>query len=150
MKSIVLILAFFVASLAYAQEQLPSNINDAFNARYPNAQSTSWFEDEDCYKIEFELLGVYCTEIYTLDGQWSETRKRAEITELPKKISTAVKSMYSTLVLVSAELIENKSGEKYYKLFGYTNEADFNITVSLDGKILSTDELISTVKPNNN
>ena len=141
MKKLLFITLFVMLySVAYSQiDELPEKVDNSFKTKYPGAKNVYWDQDNDNYRIEFEISSDTYNAIYTGSGGWIETAKIISDTEIPANVISAVSKSYPECSISYAEYIETGKGEKFYRVNSFTDEADYKINIDSNGKILSTD-----------
>ena len=141
MKNIHLILAVLICTMTFAQEEpLPHEISDSFYAKYPKAKYVSWYNEDDNYKIDFEISGDSFTAIFTIDGSWIETGKIISDLEIPDAVLSSIEKEFPDNEISYGEFVENNTGEKFYKISVYSDEEYHTINLTPDGKIMHVEE----------
>ncbi len=140
-KTIFVLIAMFISSMAFSQDgELPSKVDNALNAKYPEAKNKTWNLEGNNYKIEFEELSETYTVIYTDNGIWVETAKIISDSDLSEKALEAINKKYPGTDIFYSELVENAKGEIFFRVNTYTNDADYIINVTEEGSILKVEK----------
>lgn len=146
MKYILLIvLVGLLLSPAFGQDdELPSNVDHAFKAKYPKAKSVYGYPEENIYKIDFEISNKNYTAIYAEDGTWIETSSLIPDDEVPAKVVSAINKAYQDIEISFSELVEHPKEGKFFRINCYTDDADYVINVTSEGTILHSEKKINT------
>ena len=137
-------LAIFATAAIYAQDlnqnEVPTNLLNAFQKTYSNASDVEWELDSETYKVEFDLNDLEQEIWYTKDG--IIVKREMEITEkdLPSAVLSAIKSKYVGYKIDSIELIEmdNKKTYEVELEKGWTQE--LKVVFDVNGDVLSSVE----------
>lgn len=99
MKRLLLLMTICAAFLVNANAQLrkiPSEVTDAFKAKFPNAQKVEWKDKLTFFEADFEDNGISTTADFSTKGEWQQTERGLAVSETPAAITDGFKkSKYS-------------------------------------------------------
>ncbi|MCX6296944.1 MAG: PepSY-like domain-containing protein [Bacteroidetes bacterium] len=145
-KSVLFILAAFVAITLNAQkvasDNLPAAVNTSFKAKFSIAEKTTWEMDYDNYKANFTVGKSEFSAIFDKDGKWLETDTYMKSTELPKAVRETLAKKYGELSAYKIDDSEKVETEKstFYRLEIIKGEVTYEIEINEKGNI-SKDEI---------
>jgi len=129
-----LVALFFLAGGAFAQDipqsQVPTEVVNNFKKTFPDATDVEWEMDGDRYKVEFEigLLKMDHDVWYDAAGQVLKHQEEISTSDLPKKVTAAIKRKFKGYRIEDAEkitegnqvayILEVKSRTEEWKLAG--------------------------------
>lgn len=96
MKTIVLLLSFFVLSLvAFAAKTPPTAVLNAFNQKFQKAEKVKWaMEEAKEWEAEFTLNGKETSASFDPSGKWLETETKINKAVLPTEIKAAINKQF--------------------------------------------------------
>jgi hypothetical protein len=114
---ILFTLAFCVCTSAFAQKiPVPQAANDAFAAKFPNAEKIKWDKENSSeFEANFTLEGTQMSAVFTNDGTWKETETTIDISQLPQPVIDSVNHNYSGGKLFGASKIVRADGSTVYE-----------------------------------
>ncbi len=139
MKTLNLIaVTFAVISLtACAQKtNVPENVVNAFNQKFPDAKSVKWDKENDTeWEAEFKLNGEEYSANYSTDGAWKETEHEIETSAIPANVKQTLDGEFADYKIEEAEISETAEGTVYE--FGIEkDETEMEVAISPDGKVV--------------
>ncbi len=99
--------------LTPSTDEIPSNIQASFQAKYREAVNVHWVIKEDRYKIRFEQGGEEMFAYYDRRGHWIKSFTKLTQKELPKAISQYLDSQYNSHELAKFYLKDTPNGTFY-------------------------------------
>jgi hypothetical protein len=119
-KTVIVLVALFVSTVAYSQKVKEKNVPDAvkiaFKAAYPNADDVEWEKEDENYEVEFELNDVDYSVLYTADGTLLETEMEIETEQLPQNVIEYMKANYADKKIKESAKITNNKGVVTYEV----------------------------------
>lgn len=114
---------------------VPTELQSAFSAKYPNAANVKWESKSGYYVADF-YDGYEASAWFTQDGKWQMTETDIPYTALPEPVKNIINATYPGQVDDDdAEYVEEATGATYYLIDIENSEID--VKVSADGQILS-------------
>ena len=112
------------------KREIPENVVDSFNVKFPSAKSVKWEENENG-DWDFSFTDRYGENVATytdISGQWLQTKTFvAEPTKVPSAIRNAIARDYPKAEVVRGWLIKSLGQKNYYIVeiyFKKTKEAE--------------------------
>ena len=100
MKLLVSVAISLSLLLTYSckEDEIPPSVKQSFESKYPTAENAKWNEDDDVYKVRFEINDDDYEAIYSVTGGiWIETTEDIDRDELPLAVLDVLNSeMYSS------------------------------------------------------
>ncbi len=94
---------------AQQENDLPQEIESAFNMKYPKWSIDTWSYDDGTYYIEFYRKGGIFTSAFDENGTWIETTEVIPDEKIPAAVTEYIKKNYPTGELLYAENVENSN-----------------------------------------
>lgn len=142
MKTVSIIaLMMFATATVSAQDlkmnDVPSNLQTAFNKTYANATDVEWEKEGVNYKVEFEINRMDHEIWYSADGKTVKSEMDMGVKSIPSEISNAIKKKYPDYKIDTVEVTEvgNKKTYEVEIEKGWTKER--KLVLDATGKILS-------------
>jgi hypothetical protein len=111
--------------IAKVKREIPENVVDSFNVKFPSAKSVRWEENEDG-DWDFSFTDRYGENVATytdVSGQWLQTKIFVpEPTKVPSAIRNAIARDYPKAEVVQGWLIKSLGQKNYYIVEIYTKK----------------------------
>jgi hypothetical protein len=114
------ILSFLLSFLLVAQvclandTSIPGAVLSSFTSRFQNAQSISWSDTKDYYKVSFCLNAeTYCA-FYTREGSFVALSRQIPVTQLPLLMQQGLYKKYGAYTVSSVVEFEQDDIVSYY------------------------------------
>ncbi len=108
------------------KREIPENVVDSFNIKFPSAKSVKWEENEDG-DWDFSFTDRYGENVATytdVSGQWIQTKTSIpEPTKIPSAIRNAIARDYPKAEVVQGWLIKSFGQKNYYIVEIYFKKA---------------------------
>jgi len=116
MKKIVLALvaALVIVTSVFANEEVKSEVLQAFNAKFPGAKEVNWTSGNNYYKATFIFYGTYMVAWYEMNGKFISVTRNMSSTELSLYLRNSIKINYSNYWITDVVEESNKNGFTYY------------------------------------
>ncbi|NRR90275.1 PepSY-like domain-containing protein [Winogradskyella undariae] len=117
--------------------QVPSEINVAFDAEFPNATDVEYETYGDQYIVEFEIGNVDYEALYNNDGSLVKYKYDILISEVPESITTTIATDYNNRTIDDAEILVIDD-VNYYLIELNNTPTDDHIVFNEDGTVNTT------------
>jgi len=78
-----------------SNSNVPSAVSAAFKVKFPAATKVSWGKENDKeWEAEFTFEGNKISANFTSDGNWVETEREIQVSQLPKGVKDAIQKQY--------------------------------------------------------
>ena len=125
------------ASMAFAQQKAPTEVQKAFADKFPEAKSVKWEKESDGgWEAEFKMNGNKVSVEFDSKGAWSQTETEIKTSELPEAVRDAIKSNFEGYTADEAEMVETADGEVNYEVDMEKGKAELEVLFAADGKVL--------------
>lgn len=115
---LLFILACFAATTFAQIRKIPSEVTDAFKARYPHAEKVEWKDKISSFEAGFLLNGFEMTANFSSKGDWERSEKKIKFADLPKAVQDGFeKSKYTAWEKNSATEIDDNGKPLMYRVF---------------------------------
>lgn len=112
-------LALFATVAVNAQDlkksAVPSNAMQSFEKEYSNATDVEWEQENNLYKVEFDIDRKEHEIWYDASGKMSKMEKELNENDLPQTIKSKITSTYTSFIIDDIEMKE-ESGKTTYKV----------------------------------
>ena len=106
--------AVMVTTGAMAQNNTPQAVNNAFNARYMNAQMVNWKMKKDTCVAMFGMNNKKYQAYYMPDGSWIKTQRNVKHkTTLPMQARMVLKNKYGSWHIDGMQKVETPTRNMY-------------------------------------
>lgn len=132
-----LVLGLIATTPAMAMEKtpVPEAVENAFKAKFPNAEDVEWErENDNQWEVEFELNDIEYEATFSADGTWLETETEVEEENLPAAVKAALDAKYSDYDLEEIEHVETPTGS-FYEMEIDADDEEFEISIDASGQI---------------
>jgi len=139
MRTLILTAAIlFVASATlFAQTEVPPEVEDAFDTRFPAAEDVVWeMEAADVYEADFEQNGQEVSALFAETGEWLETETAITTEQLPDVITKVIQEKMPDHEIMSMESIESNDGDITYEVVLENGDESVEIVFSAGGDII--------------
>ncbi len=111
----VFALGLLILSNACTQNpDVPEAVKSAFVQKFPNVTKVSWeIEDATSWEAEFELKNVAYSAVFSVQGEWVETEREIDMSEIPAPIQVVLDRDFLEFNVVEAEITEKPEGIFY-------------------------------------
>jgi Putative beta-lactamase-inhibitor-like, PepSY-like len=120
MKRILLIAfgAILLAGTASAQlRKIPSEVTEAFKAKYPTATNVSWKDKVTVFEADFKLGDDNYEARFNNKGEWQQSEKNITESDLPSSVTEGLgKSKYTDWEIKSVDKLMLKDETTQYRL----------------------------------
>jgi hypothetical protein len=120
-KKIIWLAMLGILSVGMLQAQLrkiPSEVTDAFKAKYPSATNVEWKDNVSNFEAEFKMNDAECTAQFSSKGEWKESTKKMSFDALPAAVKDGFKkSKYNDWKTGSVRMIEENDKKTLYKIY---------------------------------
>ena len=116
MKSIQLFpVALLLINLTSCSENdvAPTQVQDAFAAKYPNATNVKWEKEKDEWEAEYFMDGKEYSSNYNETGTWLETENDLQLNEVPSETVALLHEEYTNADIEEVELSVTPEGTFY-------------------------------------
>lgn len=117
MKKIILIAAMVVYGMANANTSpsVDGQVLKNFKSAFPQAEKTTWYENNGLYEVVFENNQVKCRVWYEQDGKVKKTERYYSEKELPLFIIAKVKERFMDQRIYGiTEVVSSEDGMVYH------------------------------------
>lgn len=136
MKTLMMTALFSGLSTMLLGQNPPSTVKDAFQLKFPNAQSVKWeMEHETEWEAEFKLDGTKYSASFSNEGAWKETEHEVAESSLPSAVKNTLKNEFTGYKIEEAEMIETPKFSGY-ELELEKGESTWEVVITADGKVL--------------
>jgi hypothetical protein len=113
-----LLLMGLTAATAQAQvRKIPATVTEAFKARYPHAEKVAWKDEIASFEAQFTLNGFIMTADFNSKGEWQNSEKKIQFTDLPTVVNDGFKkSKYEDWKIVSVVEIDKNGESLQYRI----------------------------------
>lgn len=88
---VLVVLILSIGCKLHAQKDLPAEVKNAFEQKFPTADDVEWQKEKDGnWEVEFEIGADESTAVFSPDGKWLETEAEIAIDDLPTPVRSAV------------------------------------------------------------
>jgi len=151
MKNLVIALltVFGFTNLVSAQKtqfgkEIPAEIIQAFQSRFPGARQDGWERKKDLYRVNFTILGGNDSEeiaAFDTTGKWVSTSRDFSESSLPKTVLDALsKSAYDKWTILNVEQAETADYKVLYVINYKNGKRLAFVSVLPDGTIVKKEE----------
>ena len=119
-KLLLLLLAVcvlpFSAVMAQSDKDIPAEVKNAFNAKYPGMKVTDWDweEDKNMYEAEFKMNGREMEAYLSPEGSWLKTKSEIKREQLPPAVSKGMTSGdYSSWKMSDYKEMDTPEGKRF-------------------------------------
>jgi hypothetical protein len=134
---------FFIAALALmaaCYSGAPKVVSNAFDEMFPEAKEVEWDQEDDhVWEAEFEMDEAEYTASFSESGEWLETEKEIDVSELPDTVVSVIAINYEGFEIEEAEWLESP-GFKGFELEiikGGETEIEMEVRITPEGKIIA-------------
>lgn len=149
MKHIIFVLCIvaLMSNAACAQkiaaDKVPASVTSAFKAKFPTAKKASWeIENKTDFEVNFKLNGEEVSANFSPNGEWIETETELEVSALPAAIQLILKNDFAGFEIEEVSKVESAKNGSIYMVEVEKGEEKFDVSFSLDGKVLSKIKLV--------
>lgn len=116
MKSLILALLFLAGIVAFAQDaDVPADVRNAFELKYPDAEEVEWKLRKDTYQAEF--FDFYQTiVVYNIEGLWLRTISLVSEDDLPEEAYNFIDENYEISQIFEIHKVEDNKQKISYKV----------------------------------
>ena len=115
---VAMIFTLATTSINAQIRKIPSEVTEAFKAKFPGADKVEWKDKITYFEAQFTADGNEMTADFLSDGTWKETDKSITYDALPDAVKDGFKkSKYADWTPGSVTLIEKSDGTKQYKVY---------------------------------
>lgn len=116
-------------------------IQEAFIAKYPNAQRVEWEKKNDYYVADFYLDGIEREAWIDSQGTWVMTESDIRFNDLPEAIQTAFQaSEYKAWKVDDVDLLERVEMDPVYVIEVEQGKQEFDLYYAEDGTLIKAVE----------
>ena len=138
---IVLLTAFSFAVPGIAQgvkeKDVPSTVQSAFKARFPQSKAEKWVKEEGNYEAELTLNGKEYEAAFDSGGKWIETEREIKTSALPVPVKEGLaNSTFKDWTVKEAVEIESPEYTLAYELELSKGNGKVALYFTPDGKIV--------------
>lgn len=137
---IALLTALFFAekTVAIAQQDPPSKVENAFKEQFPSIQDVRWAKNDNNYIAEFKDHNIPVKVLFDSSGNFVESEKEIEVSALPEKVVQYITTQDETAKIYKAYRIEkNGQRKELYDVVAKIHYKKSRITISRDGYLTS-------------
>jgi len=117
MKKLWIIALMLVCISGYAQqENMPLEVESAFQAKYTNARIGDWWVEDHLYHIDFIFQGGSYFAVFDLQGAWIETAETISEFEIPGELREYIRSNYPSGSICYCERVENAQRQLFLRI----------------------------------
>ncbi len=115
----ILLLAVLFSAPSFAQlRKVPAAVTEALKTKFPNATNVSWKDRLSSWEADFTNNGAETAAWFNGKGEWKETDRKLEFSELPSDVKDGLKkSKYSDWTPGSVIEIQKKDKELQYRIY---------------------------------
>ncbi|MGP8215489.1 MAG: PepSY-like domain-containing protein [Bacteroidia bacterium] len=140
-NSFIILLLMFVTVIAFAQ--VPQNIKEVFDSKYPDGQIKKFKQIDGYYKVVFMYRGEKDLATFSEKGNWIQTVANKKQKDVPLAVKMALKgSKYQGWYIQGCKQIETPGGIIYsfdvtspYTFTG-SFKTDYYVYLTPSGKIV--------------
>lgn len=141
MKKLLFIFAMLLLQLGVFAQEVPANIEKAFEAKFPEFQVVEWAIGAETYTAVFWLDELYSEAIFSKNGEWKETSSILETTALSESEMAILMKEFQDFYITYLMKIEQKGKVAVYSIDLKTPTKVFRVTMDMNGKILKKELL---------
>ncbi|NNC69750.1 MAG: hypothetical protein HKN90_02895 [Flavobacteriaceae bacterium] len=114
MKNLKFLIHMMVLIFACSDRQdIPHEVNLAFESAFPNAKAIKWEYENDFWEVDFKKNNHRFSAVFDLKGNWVETEYEIHIDELPAIIFDSIKTRFDDYKFKEVEVVESVTGNYY-------------------------------------
>jgi len=118
-------------------DKVPAAVKEAFKAKFPAAQNTSWeIERKDVYEVNFTNGKNKQAAQFDKVGKWEKTELAIEISQLPKPVSESLNKTYPGYKITECERIETAEYKEGYELDIAKGASKAEVQILPNGEII--------------
>jgi len=142
--TMISLLASF-AIMSFAQTA-PTIVQDAFNAKYPNAKTVEWEQENDSvWEAEFKLEGVEYSANFSNEGVWKETEHEIKTKDLPQAVKNTLAKDFAGFEVEEIEMVESP-GFTGYEIEIEKGEVTMEVRIDKAGKVIKKEVKVEEEK----
>src|SRR5215218_10252546 len=100
MKYVCFALVMMISATAFAGVTITEKVLKAFNAIFPKAEKTKWYEYEKTYEVLFVNNGISCRVKYDAEGKMIFLRRDYDEKELSSFIRARLREKYPEMKII--------------------------------------------------
>jgi hypothetical protein len=114
----LLLLIGMAGSLQAQLRKIPSEVTEAFKAKFPEAEKVEWKDKLTYFQAQFAIGEDQMSADFSNEGEWQQTEKKISFEELPEEVKDGLnKSKYADWTPGSVTLIEKDEDIRQYKIY---------------------------------
>lgn len=135
--SVALVMAMFSVNAQF--RKIPSEVTDAFKAKYANATSVSWRDKLSSFQADFKIDDKDMKSVFSSKGEWLRTEVKYNSEHLPVAVQDGFKkSKYAELPIQEVTQIEEKEKGTLYRVVVKKNDVlKKNLVFTKEGQLIS-------------
>jgi hypothetical protein len=141
MKKILFIFAMLLLQVGVFAQDVPANIEQAFQTKFPDFEVVEWATGATTYTAVFWLDDFYTEAIFSKSGEWKETSSILEVTDFPEDARAVLSNQFQEFYISYLMKIEQKGKVATYSVDLKTPTQTFRVTTDMTGKILKKELL---------
>lgn len=135
-----LLLLTLLSSLLVNLQEVPNEVKDAFEKKFPGVSVISWEKESVTeWEADFKQNKVKYSANFSSDGIWIATEYEISQNDIPKKVIKAFKKAFPDFEIDEAERMESSIGIRY-ELEIEKGDDEREILFDENGEILSQKE----------
>lgn len=136
MKIITSFVGIFILTIStLLSQELPVELKESVNKKQPQRDSIQWKKTTNTYEVICFSKGLSVVEVFTLFGEWRETKTPLNIESLPQAVIDAVNAKHKEVEFYDIFKVVTSDNRILYELKTDTETAGYLIRAYEDGKI---------------
>ncbi len=118
----------------------PQLVINAFQEKYPGAQSVRWEKAGESFEATYTVEGVEFDSEFDINGKWLNTEKAILLSEIPTAVQQSLKTNYAGFVAKEAESVESAEHGNIFEINIVKGKESIDVIFDKSGKVISVSE----------
>jgi len=124
---------FILSAIVFAAKP-PENVQKAFEGKFPDATDVKWGkENSKEWEANFTENGVKMSANFKTTGEWVETERQIDVSELPEAVTSEIKKLHPKGEIKAAYRIDSASDGIKYEADVKTGKRTVEVLLKEDG-----------------
>ncbi|MDQ3141728.1 MAG: PepSY-like domain-containing protein [Bacteroidota bacterium] len=142
--SIIILTCLFswnLNSQRVALKNLPLNLSQAFQLKYPEVKKVSWEKENSTeYEAEFVQNSKETSVLFDASGRWLSSETALKPQELPNNVKEAINKQFMGYKIEEACLKNDPTQGEHYEVELEKGKTEYKVTFKLDGMMINSKE----------